>query len=252
MIRSFYIAGTGMLTQRSKMDVVINNIANSDTTGYKKDQVITRSFADMLLDRLNDPSILTQTRVGGQNTGIYVDELSIDFSPGPIQTTEQQTDLAISGDGFFCVRTPQGVRYTRSGNFQVDLNGNLLTQEGYNVLGQNNGAPINVGTGEFKVTQDGGVYVNGQAAGRLQIVQFADNTVLRKAGDNLYYPYNGAQPAVMQNPTVGQGMLEGSNLDVGREMAEMLMTNRAYESNQRILQMADDSLSKTVNDIGRF
>lgn len=251
MIRSFYIAGTGMLTQRSKMDVVINNIANSDTTGYKKDQVITRSFEDMLLDRLNDPSILTQTRVGGQNTGIYVDELSIDFSPGPIQTTEQQTDFAISGDGFFCVRTPQGVRYTRSGNFQVDLNGNLLTQEGYNVLGQN-GAPINVGTGEFKVTQDGGVYVNGQAAGRLQIVQFADNTVLRKAGDNLYYPYNGAQPAVMQNPTVGQGMLEGSNLDVGREMAEMLMTNRAYESNQRILQMADDSLSKTVNDIGRF
>ena len=67
-----------------------------------------------------------------------------------------------------------------------------------------------------------------------------------------YYPYNGAQPAVMQNPTVAQGMLEGSNLDIGREMAEMLMTNRAYESNQRILQMADDSLSKTVNDIGRF
>ena len=75
---------------------------------------------------------------------------------------------------------------------------------------------------------------------------------MRKAGGNLYYPYGGQQPTVMQNPTVAQGMLEGSNLDLGREMAEMLMTNRVYESNQRILRMVDESLSRTVNDIAKF
>lgn len=252
MLRSFYIAGTGMLTQRSKMDVIINNITNSDTNGYKKDQVVSRSFEDMLLDRLNDPSILNRnTYVGAQNTGTYVDEMVVDFTQGPMETTDQRTDLAISGDGFFAVQTPNGVRYTRSGNFQVDVNGTLLTQEGYYVQGQNGGL-INVGTGDFTVKSDGTIFVNNQQVNQLRIVRFADNNVLRKQGDNLYYPYNGEQPQVMANPTVAQGMLEGSNLDIGREMAEMLMTNRVYESNQRILKMVDESLSKTVNDIGRF
>ncbi len=251
MLRSFYIAGTGMLTQRSKMDIIINNITNSDTVGYKKDQVISRSFGDMLLDRLNDPSVLTQTYVGGQNTGVYVDELSTDFKQGPIEPTEQQSDLAITGDGFFSIQTPNGVRYTRSGNFQVDANGTLLTQEGYYVMGQNGGM-INVGTGDFTVKGDGTVFVNGQAVNKIQVVQFADTGVLRKAGDNLYYPNGGAQPQVMNNPSITQGALEGSNTEIGREMADMLMTNRAYESSQRILKMVDESLAKTVSEIGRF
>lgn len=252
MLRSFYIAGTGMLTQRSKMDVIINNITNVDTTGYKKDQVVSRSFADMLLDRLNDPSILNQTTyVGGQNTGVYVDELVIDFTQGPMEVTDIQTDLAIAGDGFFCVQTPEGLRYTRSGNFQVDATGTLLTQEGNYVLGMN-GERLNVGTGDFTVNSNGDIFVEGQNVGRLRIVRFNDNNVLRKAGGNLYYAYNGENPDVMQNPNVVQGALEGSNLDIGREMAEMLTTNRLYESNQRILKMVDESLSKTVNDIGRF
>ncbi len=251
MLRSFYIAGTGMLTQRAKMDVIINNLTNVDTTGYKADQVITQSFPDMLLDRLNDPSILSQTRVGPQNTGVFVDQLVTNFSSGPMETTNLQTDFALNGNGFFTIQTPQGIRYTRSGNFQVDVNGTLLTQEGYYVVGQNGGL-INVGTGEFTVSGNGTIFVNGQATGQMRIVQFADNGVLRKAGDNLYYPYNGEQPAVMQNPAVAQGMLEGSNLEIGREMAEMLVTNRAYESNQRMLKMVDESLAKTVNEIGKF
>lgn len=252
MLRSFYIATTGMLSQRSKMDVIINNITNIDTTGYKKDQVVTRSFEDMLLERLNDPSILNRnTYVGGQNTGIYVDELITDFTQGPMEETGLQTDLAITGDGFFCIQTPEGIRYTRDGNFQVDANGTLLTQDGYYVLGENGGM-INVGTGDFSVKSDGSIFAGEQQVGKLRIAQFADIGVLRKAGGNLYYPYGGQQPTVMQNPTVAQGMLEGSNLDLGREMAEMLMTNRVYESNQRILRMVDESLSRTVNDIAKF
>lgn len=253
MLRSLYIAGTGMMTQRAKMNVVINNITNVDTAGYKKDVVVTRSFEDMLLDRLNDPSILNQRRVGPLAPGVHVDEKVTDFKQGPIEITDVDTDMAITGDGFFVVRTPQGnVQYTRAGNFITDPAGNLLTQEGYAVLGQG-GAPINVGTGGFTVRQNGAIFgAEGQQLGMLQIVQFTDNGILRKAGDNCYVPYNGEQPQAAQNYAIEQGMLEGSNLDTAREVAEMMLTQRVYESSQRMLQMVDESLEKTVNQIAQF
>lgn len=261
MLRSFYIAGTGMITQRQKMDVIINNITNTDTTGYKKDQVISRTFDDMLLNRLNeDPNILNartgtalapNSQVGDLAPGVQVDELVIDWSQGPMESTGRVTDMAIAGDGFFAIQTPEGVRYTRAGNFQVDSNGTLLTNEGNYVMGRNGGL-INVGTGDFTVSQNGTIYVNGQPVGALRIVQFADNGVLRKDGSNLYYPVNGGVPQDMASPVVEQGLLEGSNLDVGREMAEMLLTNRVYESSQKMLTMVDESMEKTVTQIGQF
>lgn len=266
MLRSFYIAGTGMLTQRQKMDTVINNLTNMDTTGYKSDMVVTRSFGDLLLSRLNDDPAVLGTRaktdiaalsggqppqVGPQNTGLYYDEAVIDFTQGPMDATGRQTDMAIAGEGFFCIQTPEGVRYTRSGDFQVDLNGTLLTHDGNYVIGADGGM-INVGTGDFTLGENGSIYVNGEQAAQLRIVNFADTTVLRKQGDNLLYAYNGAQPQVMGNPSVHQGMREGSNVDLGAEMADMLMTNRVYESSQRMLRMVDETLDKTVNTIGQF
>lgn len=266
MLRSFYIAGTGMLTQRRKMDTVINNLTNVDTTGYKNDMVVTRSFEDMLLSRLNDDPAIIGTRaipdiaalssgtpqeIGAQNTGLYYDEAVIDFTQGAMDATGRQTDLAIAGEGFFCIQTPEGMRYTRSGDFQVDLNGNLLTHDGNYVVGADGGM-VNVGTGDFTVGENGSIYVNGEQTAQLRIVNFADTTVLRKQGGNLFYVYNDAQPQVMANPNVQQGMREGSNVDLGAEMTDMLMTNRVYESNQRILRMVDETLDKTVNTIGQF
>lgn len=266
MLRSFYIAGTGMLTQRQKMDTVINNLTNMDTTGYKTDMVVTRSFEDLLLHRLNDdPAILgarkktniaslstgRPPRTGGQNTGIYYDEAVIDFTPGSMDTTGRLSDFAIQGDGFFTIQTPDGVRYTRSGNFQVDLNGNLLTQDGNYVVGTDGGM-VNVGTGDFAVDSHGNIQVDGNNVGQLRIVQFPDTTVLRKQGGSLFYPYDGTQPNVMATPNVQQGMLETSNVDLGAEMADMLMTNRVYESSQRMLRMIDETLEKTVNTVAQF
>lgn len=251
MIRSFYIAGTGMMTQRSKMDVVINNITNADTVGYRQDQLITRSFPDLLLDRLNDPSIVNQTYVGPQNTGVHVDEIVIDFSRGTPEPTEEMSDLAIMNEGFFTVQTPDGIQYTRAGNFQVDVNGTLLTQEGYYVLGQN-GQPINVGTYGFQVDGQGYIYnAEGQQINRLNIVTFEDLNALRKVGNNNYVPYGGAQPIAVENPGVMQGYIETSNVDIAKTVADMMLTQRVYESSQRILQMTDESLAKTM-DIGNF
>ncbi len=252
MLRCLYIAATGMLTQRSKMDVITNNITNADTSGYKTDRMISRSFEDMLLERMNDPAILSRRPdVGPLNTGTHIDEIVTDFSGGPLEETGETTDLALEGDGFFCVQTPQGISYTRSGNFYVNAEGDLVTQEGYYVLGQNGGR-LHVGSANFTATEDGSIWSDGALAGTLRVVRFADTGVLRKAGDNLYVPYGNAQPAIMEAPVVKQGFLEGSNVDIATAMVDMLTVSRAYESNQKIINMVDGTLDRAVNDIARF
>lgn len=252
MLRSLYIAGTGMITGRSKMDVITNNIANMDTVGYKKDQMISRSFSDLLLDRINDPNIINQrAEVGPLNTGTHIDEIVTDFSQGPMESTEEDADLAIQGDGYFSVLTPQGIRYTRSGNFAVDTNGDLVTQEGYYVMGQDGGR-LHIGTDEFAVSSTGTITAENKTVGTIRLVAFKDQTVLRKTGENLYTTYNNAQPAQAATASIKQGYLETSNVDMATEMVDMLATNRAYESSQRIVKMVDESLGKTVNDIARF
>ena len=252
MIRCFYIAGTGMITQRNKMDVIINNVTNMDTTGYKQDNLMTRSFSDLLLTRMNDPAIINQTReVGPLNTGIHVDEIYIDFTVGAPESTGIPSNLAItSEEGFFVVQTAEGIQYTRNGAFEVDVNGNLVTQDGGYVMGT--GGPINVGTTEnYSITTDGRVYVGDQQVNQLQIVDWEDRTVLRKTGDNNYLPFNGEAPTQVANPSVAQGYLESSNVEMARVMADLLMTNRVYEASQRMLSMSDESLGQTIN-LGAF
>lgn len=254
MLRSLYTAATGMMTQRTRMDAVTNNLTNVDTVGYKKDHILSRSFADMLLERVNDPNILNrQARavIGDHNLGIYVDELSTNFNPGPLEQTGELSELAISGDGFFAVNTPQGIRYTRAGNFTVDAQGMLVTNNGNYVLDVNNN-PINVGFNDFTVNSMGNVLVDGVNVTTIAVRTFQDQAGLRKAGENLYYHYNNEVPAQSQNYTVQQGFLEGSNVEIASEVVEMITTSRAYDANQKMVQMIDSTLQKTVNDIGTF
>ncbi len=252
MLRSLYIAGTGMITQRAKMDVITNNIANLDTVGYKNDEMISRSFSDLLLYQINDPDVVNQRKeVGPLNTGIHIDQVFTDYTQGPLEETDVQTDLAIQGEGFFAVSTPQGVRYTRSGNFAVNSNGYLITQDGYYVQGQG-GGNLQVGTGDFTVANDGTVTAGGQTVGKLRLVTFENLTDLRKTGNNLYTTYNNAQPVDVANPDIKQGWQEGSNVDMATVMVNMLSTQRSYQSNQQIVKMVDETLGKTVNEIAKF
>lgn len=252
MLRSLYIGTTGMLTQRQKMNVITNNITNVETTGYKTDQLISRSFEDLLLERFNDPAVVRQTTdTGPLNTGTHIDEITTSWIEGPLQETGENTDMAIIGDGFFSVLTPGGVRYTRSGNFQVDNGGDLVTQQGYYVLGQDGGR-IHVGTDNFQMDETGTITVNGQYVSQVRVSQFANVDGLRKMGDNTFVHYTNEQPTAMPNQTVKQGFVEGSNVDIGTEVANMLLTNRVYESNQRIVKMVDESLSITVKELAKF
>lgn len=250
MVRGFYTAGTGMIAQRKSMDVIMNNAVNVETPGYKNDKVISRTFKDRLIDRINDPSILNISEVGDMNGGVHVDELIIDFTQGNIDVTNQMSDVALAGEGFFCVQTPEGERYTRAGNFTVDTNGYLQTPDGYRVLGTD-GNPMQVGNGDFSIDTNGNVAANGQNAGQLKLVSFEDEQALRKQGDNLFYNY-GNSAMGESNATVRQGCLEMSNAAMADVMVDMMTVYRVYESNQKMVQMTDESLDLAVNQIGKI
>ncbi len=253
MIRGLYLAGTGMLVQRSKMDVITNNISNVDTLGYKQDTLLSRSFENMLISRMNDPSILNQTSVVGPlGTGIHIDEIATSFAQGTPEQTGSSTDLCIVGDGFFVVNTADGERYTRAGNFSLDADGYLVDVNGNQVQGKS--GAIKLKSDRFLVGDSGGIFdldTNGQV-GTLRLVEFTDPQGLRKAGDNLFSDYGDAGPKEAKSSQVMQGYIEGSNVNIAQEMVDMMITSRAYETNQRSARMIDETLEQAVNDIAKF
>jgi flagellar basal-body rod protein FlgG len=246
-----------MMLQRRLMENITNNIANADTTGYKKEYLVSHSFDEVLIRRIKDTHVVGQTRimgttlpaVGPLHLGTQIDQLYINFTEGTLEGTERNTDFALIGDVFFVVQTPDGERYTRSGAFYIDDQGYLVDGEGHYLLGEN--GPIYVGGLNFNVDEMGGVWVDDMFADQIMVVSFEDNGALRKQGSNLYFSLE--EPQAAANPyRIAQGFLETSNVDIGREMVDMLTVYRTYETNQRMLTMIDETVGKAVNEIGRL
>lgn len=253
MVRGLYLAGTGMLAQRSKMDVIANNIANVDTLGYKQDILLSRSFEDMLISRMNDPAVANQTKeVGPLGTGIHIDEIATSFAQGTPEQTGRSTDLCVVGKAFFVVETPEGTRYTRAGNFSLDAEGHLMDANGNQVQGEGGG--IQLKSDRFLVNEMGHIIdlETDAQVGALRLMEFTDPQGLRKAGDNLFSDYDGAGPKTSEDSRVIQGYIESSNVNIAKEMVDMIITSRAYETNQRSARMIDETLERAVNDIAKF
>ena len=264
MVRGLYTAGTGMLLQRRLMENITNNITNADTTGYKKEYVASHSFDEEMIRRINDPHIVgfrsvaglnagpinrpADPRVGPLNMGTQVDQIYIDFSTGAFDGTERPTDFALEGDVFFVVQTDAGERYTKCGAFYIDEAGYLVDGEANFLLGQN--GPLYVGGLNFQVNELGAVFVNGSFTDTIRLVSFADNGQLRKQGSNLYFSLD--EPIAANPHRVRQGVLETSNVDIAREMVDMITVYRTYETNQRMISMVDEIAGKAVNEIGRL
>ena len=250
MLRSFYIAGTGMLIQKENMNVLTNNMMNIDTTGYKKDILISSTFKDMLIERVNDPNIVSTSEIVGlQNTGTHVEEIVTLFNQGSLEETERSCDMALEGEGFFVVSTEDGNRYTRSGSFTINENGYLVNSDGQYVLGEE--GRIYIGDETFTIDEQGNIFVDGIQTNTLRVVTFEDLSGLRKEGNNLYVNYTGQAEITPDDTKVIQGYLESSNVDMAEELVNMMGLSKAYEVNQRVLKMVDESLEKTVNQIGK-
>lgn len=254
MIRGLYISGTGMNVQTKRLDVISNNLANANTTGYKKDEAVVASFNEVLTRRINDRTgtLSTNQPIGTMNFGARMDEIYTQFAQGSLIKTDGLVDMALEGDGFFTIQTPNGLAYTRDGKFSINTEGTLVTKEGYAVLGENGSIELGENYlssgGNLSVSEKGEIVLNGETIDTLNLVSFTDSRTLTKREDNLYMA-NGQGEAF--EGTVLNGYLESSNVNPVTAMVDMITVSRAYEANQKMIQVHDTLLGKAVNDVGR-
>ncbi len=244
MSGTIYQAAAGALTQQMRLDMLSNNLANVNTTGFKADIPVFSMEAEEPSDEMPVYS-----------TGLlspYAPPMSArtDFSAGATTRTGNPLNLAIAGKGFFEVETPNGPKFTRTGNFAINAEGILSTADGWPVMGQ--AGTITIEGGRVHIDEEGQVHVDGESAGTLRIVDFDEPYALDKAGDNLFVPRDGAQAQPIEPGTsqVVQGFLEASNVDAIRTMTEIIETMRVFEAYQRIIRTADETTAKTVNEVG--
>ena len=269
MWRGLYTAAIGMMSEMKRTDVISNNLANANTNGYKKDITVHGEFESMLIrrayDSRDDDALVnwdvTRFRqftveddrdpaIGQLGMGDYIDEIARDESQGALETTGNQLDVAIIGNGYFAIQTDRGVRYTRDGAFFRNFQGVLQNVRGQNVL-DTQGQPITIppGTSNIAFDEAGGVYADNQLISQLQLVEFDDWRALHKEGDNLLVAQDGANP----QPATGrvqQGVLEKSNTQIVSEMVELIANQRQYEANSKAVTTQDEMLEKSVNEVG--
>ena len=264
MIRGLYTSCSGMLAMEGYLDVVANNLANANTTGFKRDETIFREFPSMLIARLNDNYIKTpygdidlKPFVGKLGTGVTIDEIYTQFLQGNLYETSNKLDFAIEGDGFFVVQNKRGEKlYTRDGSFSLNSKGELVDKNGNLVLDQNDN-PIVIEGEDFAVLDDGTIIAGDltkstkREIAKIKVVTFPQKRYLQKYGYNYYLtnPNAGAE-ITPGNYKVYQGFLEGSNVQVVKEMVNLITLNRAYSANEKVIRTEDELTGKAVNNVG--
>jgi len=249
-----YSALSGNLSAMKRLDVIASNLANVNTSGFKKDRL---AFESVLAGNLNPPAVPPAQTA---DPVLLQERMQTDYATGPIVQTGNTLDLALQGDGFFVVSTPDGVAYTRQGHFRLTGDGTLVTANGYPVLSNAGQQPIRIdvagqaGGGKPVVDGQGNITINGEAVGSLAIVDFPRPYQLTKAAGTLFVPAEaGAAAPQAAGPatTVAQGALEQSNVDAISEMVQMVEANRFFESCQRVVRNYDDMAAKAINDLAR-
>jgi len=244
MDSGFYSAFTALAARMQSLDLVANNLANVNTTGYKAEKEFYKAFAASLgNDRL------TKVNQAVNNYGVLGGE-RIDFTPGSLDKTGSDTDLGIDGSGYFAIQTKAGVRYTRNGNFSFNAQRQLVDGAGNPVLGDQ-GEPIQVPSGKLTVSTDGTVSVNGAIVAKLKIVDFPPGTPLDPEGNaDFVAPPDSEKPAT--SAQVRQGVLESSNSNPISSAVELIDLQRTAEMMQRALSIFNTDFNQTaVQDLPR-
>ena len=263
MIKGLYTAYTGMVNEQKRLDVLTNNLANADTNGYKKEGTTSQTFADELAIKIKDTSSYgLNKKLGVISMGVHLGETYTNYDQGSIKVTDNETDVALAGNGFFAIAFTNkagetSVKYTRDGAFTVNTEGYLVTKDGDYVLNANDARNGNVNgriqvdpTRKITVDELGNIYQNDQQVGTIGIVDFADYDYLAKYGENMYDLVNGGTVTAADGRIV-QGTLESSNVNVVSEMVNMITIQRAYEAGQKVITSIDETLDKAVNNVGR-
>jgi len=263
MIRALYTAATGMEAQQLNIDVIANNLANVNTTGFKRSRA---SFEDVLYETLQGETVVNYqsndtvapVQIG---KGVRVNSILRFHQQGVLEQTGRPLDLAVEGEGFFQIQRPDGsTAYTRDGTFTLSSTGALTTSSGYLV---HPGVTVPADASQISIGANGIVSVTGGSAnaqpveiGRIELARFANPTGLESLGENLYKEtVASGQPITGQAQDNGfgrvvQGSLEGSNVDIVTEMTDMIAAQRAYEINAKAVHATDEMMQST-NDLVR-
>jgi len=271
MDKGIYTALSGGIAKSHDIEIIANNLANATTPGFKRD---TGTFNEYLTELRRSDSvdalgreIQSATALDGRPVGdksfVEMDGIYTDYRQGGLQATNRPLDFGIEGQGFFEVLTPNGVRYTRQGNFSVAPDGKLVTMNGFPVLSKTDGSAtantvnpegrvIQLGQGPIHVNEQGDVIQAGQVISRIGVVEFHENQWLEKAGHSYYRNVNDAnyKPGTVVSK-LHQGMVESSNVNPISEMTRLIEATRAYESHIQAVKTYQEVDSKLVNDLGR-
>lgn len=273
MLKGLYTASTGMVNEQRRVDVLSNNMANSATTGYKKEGTTSQAFKDVLAYKIKDSSEpYYARREGVMNMGVKIGENYVDYSQGSFHETGNTFDMALSGKGFFAVeftskayknmaskssqykdnQSETSVKYTRDGSFTLNVKGELVTKDGDYLLSTGGNHIVLDPLQKYTIDRQGVVRnaVTGAAQAQIQITDFENYDYLEKYGETYYQPVEGATQQAAE-AQVYSGYLESSNVQVVQEMVDLIAFTRAYESNQKIIQAYDSTLQVAVNDVGK-
>lgn len=256
------------MAQSLQMDTIANNIANVNTPGFKRD---TQVFNEYLTANEKEQTGIPVPRIpasiesfydmqGGDQSFVDSKGTFTDYSQGSLKTTGNPLDLAIDGEGFFEIATPDGVKLTRSGNFTMDGNGRLVTKEGHFVL-RNGGEGANPearaitlnGSQSLTVNDQGDIFQGTDLVARVSVVDVAEKDSLQKLGNSLYGFKRGHSPEIISKalPSLKSGFIETSNVNVVKEMTDMIKTQRVFESTQKAISAYDSMNDKLVNIVGK-
>lgn len=273
MIKGLYASASGMLAGMNRQVALSHNVSNADTPGFKQllvtmnDYMQTAAYPQLvqssslipvrtdnlppvLPDYLERLGLNRLRKQGDLGLGVETSNPIVDFSQGALQTTNILTDVALDGEGFFHVRTPDGDFYTRDGRFGRDATGQLVTSQGYLVLDVNN-QPITVPEGEMVIGTDGTISVNGTNVAQIGVVAFADPRAdLLRENNGLYSAIN-APDTTIDVGQVHQGFLEMSNVNAAQVMTQLISVTRSYEANQQLVRVQDDLLGRAIGSLGR-
>lgn len=257
MVKGLYTAYTGMINEQHRMDVLTNSLANVTTVGFKKEGTTSQSFDDMLTLKIRDASVGLDTvqRTGINNPGVKIGENYVDYTEGSFRITDNTYDLALAGDGFFVIEFTNkagetSMKYTRAGQFTLNREGYLVTEEGDYVMDTQN-RRIRLDTlQESVIERDGSIYQNDRRVATIQVVDFADHDYLERYGETYFEPIEGAE-FIASDAEVYSGYLEMSNVKSVQEMVNLITISRQYESNQKLIQTIDSTLEQTVQ-LGRL
>lgn len=260
MIRALYTAATGMSAQETNIDVISNNLANVNTTGYKKSRA---DFQDLMYQYLLEPGAQTSATTqspSGIQVGLGVKTAAVQkiFAQGDLSSTGNPLDIAIEGDGFIGVQIPgdANLSYTRAGSLQLNKDGALVTSEGYLVQGA---SPIPAEALSVTIGEDGKITyrtsgaTTASEAGQLTAYRFANNAGLRAIGRNLFQETDASNSATSGNfnesgfGRIQQGFIEGSNVSVVEQVVNMITAQRAYEASSKGISTADEMLSQAIS-----